>query len=151
MSHLLFEESQSKPMLANELLDGLTNAARDNPLSAALLGAGLLWVLGRDIAAHLNADNRVRARAQSLGSKINESASREDAAAGSFNHGMSKALNGFTEFWEEQPLIVGAVGLAIGAGLASLFPATSVETKILGPNAEHLATQAKRLVTKKAL
>jgi hypothetical protein len=150
MSHLLFEESQSKPMLANELLEGLTNAARDNPLPAAVLGAGLLWVLGRDIAAHLTVGNRVRARAPSLGSKIDESALREDAANGTFNNGLSQALNGFADFWEEQPLVVGAVGLAIGAGLASLFPATSVEARILGPQAEHLATQTKRLVAEKA-
>jgi hypothetical protein len=143
MSNLLSEESQSKPMLAKELLEGLTNAARDNPLPAALLSAGLLWVLGRDIAAHLNADNKARTRARSLGSNINESAPRED--------GVYRALNGFADFWEHQPLAVGAVGLAIGAGLASLFPATSDETKILGPQAKHLSEQTKRLVAEKVI
>jgi hypothetical protein len=151
MSHLQFEESESKPPLANELLEGLTNAARDNPLPAAVIGAGLLWVLGRDIAAHLSARNRLRARAPSAALETDENFSRDNAGAANFNRGMSQALNGFANFWEEQPLITGAVGLAIGAGLASLFPPTSVETKILGPQAEHLASQTRRLVAEKAL
>jgi hypothetical protein len=151
MSHLQFEESQSKPPLANELLEALTNAARDNPLPAAVLGAGLLWVLGRDIAAHLSARNRLRTRAPSEALETDEYFSRDKAGAAKLNRGMSQGLNGFANFWEEQPLISGAVGLAIGAGLASLFPTTAVETKILGPHAEHLAGQTKRLVAQKAL
>ncbi len=61
---------------------------------------------------------------------------------------MRTAQSGITDFWEEQPLVVGAVGLAIGAGLASLFPATAVETEILGPQAERLAATTKRFIAR---
>ncbi len=154
MSHLLFEESSSNPMKANELLQGLTNAARDNPLPAAILGVGLLWVLGRDIAVRIG-DSRKASHANKTEPRpFSPSSDEIDSTQYSIGQkvvqGMRNAENGFTDILEEQPLVVGAVGLAIGAGLAALFPATAIESDILGPQAKNLAERAKRLVAGEA-
>jgi hypothetical protein len=139
MSHLLFEDSPPKSLQPNELLNGFANAARDNPLPAALLGAGLLWVLGRDIAA------RFRGTTDSE-SDTNAPAPASDEAltpSQKVGRGIRGAQRGVADVWEQQPLIVGAVGLAIGAGLASLFPTTAVEAEMLQPQAERLAAEFK--------
>jgi hypothetical protein len=149
MSHLVFEESSSNPMKANELLQGLANAARDNPVPAALLGVGLLWVLGRDIAARVGAGEPARTRPRSLGPDIDQSDPIHVSTVEKAAQGVRRAQSDHKDLCEEQPLVVGAVGLAIGAGLASLFPATSIETEFLGPQAECVAATTKRFIAER--
>jgi hypothetical protein len=50
--------------------------------------------------------------------------------------GASAALRGqFAEKIEQQPLLLGAIGLAIGAGLASVLPASEAERELMGDKA----------------
>lgn len=55
-----------------------------------------------------------------------------------------------TENLERQPLLLGAIGLAIGAGLAAAFPSTDIESDLMGRSGsaareklEELATETK--------
>lgn len=152
MSHLL-EESPSPPAKANELLQGLTNAARNNPLPAALLGMGLIWVFGHDIAARVGAGGKAivanKMRTQSFGPGRDEIASAQEATGEKAILSARSAQNRFNDFMEDQPFVVGAVGLAIGAGIAVLFPTTPGEKELLAAQAERLATTAKRLIAEK--
>lgn len=152
-------ELSPKPLYAGEFLQGLAAAARDNPVPAALLGAGALWLLGRDIVALANlprADATERAvkvtrtEPRSLATDPGEdTASRPRTISQEVVKGAHVARQGMIDLWDEQPLVVGAVGLAIGAALASVFPTTTVEADVLGPQTEQLVAQTRSFVTRK--
>ena len=54
------------------------------------------------------------------------------------------------ELFERQPLVLGAVGLAIGAGIAASLPASEVETRFMGDASETLKEKAHDFATDKA-
>lgn len=53
------------------------------------------------------------------------------------------------EFFENQPLALGVLGLALGAGIASLLPVTDVEREYLGETSDELKAQARALAGEK--
>lgn len=44
-------------------------------------------------------------------------------------HGSAQSIG---ELFERQPLLLGAAGIAIGAGIAASIPATEAENKVMG-------------------
>lgn len=199
-------------------VESLSQAARDNPLAAALIGGGALWLVfgnrlgdafgsmasvarsgargaaeateaameaGRHTAEQ--ATEAAQATLRSTGEaatsasaavkeRMNEASSRTtDAgrgAAGSFSSaaealhpssrtlsqlrkGYASAQSGLTDLFERQPLVLGALGLAIGAGVAGAIASTNVENEWAGSlsdevkdtarnRAEHVAETAQR-------
>ena len=177
-------------------MDGLTTACRDNPLAAALIGGGALWLLiGSDrlknaagsvtSAAAPLADLGTRAQrsvastwddaygsARDHVSRMQDEASRginetvrntraaaSDAMSGAaetvserFDEGVAGARDMFdrlgrtlprketfaqaqsslSDLLERQPLVLGAVGLAIGAAVAGAMARTDVEDEWVG-------------------
>ena len=57
---------------------------------------------------------------------------------------------GLADLWDRQPLILGALGLAIGASLAAALPHLAVEDGIFGEAGEKLKTQAKSVFSDQA-
>ena len=53
------------------------------------------------------------------------------------------------EFFENQPLALGVLGLALGAGIASVLPVTDVEREYLGDSSDELKAQARSLAGEK--
>ena len=49
------------------------------------------------------------------------------------------------DVFERQPLMLGAVGIAIGAALAAALPATDAENRAMGEASDSLKEQAKKL------
>lgn len=49
------------------------------------------------------------------------------------------------EMMERQPLVLGAIGLVIGAGLASAFASTRTEVDVLGESSAHVRAKAREL------
>ena len=47
-----------------------------------------------------------------------------------------------TDTFERQPLLLGAIGLAIGAGMAAAVPRTQMETDMVGDAADRVTSQA---------
>jgi hypothetical protein len=47
-----------------------------------------------------------------------------------------------TDLFKAQPLALGAIGLAIGAGIAAALPATDIENSYLGDTSETLKSKA---------
>jgi hypothetical protein len=45
----------------------------------------------------------------------------------------NRAREGFNTLLEEQPMILGAVGLAVGAAIGAMLPSTEQEDRLLGP------------------
>jgi hypothetical protein len=101
---------------------------------------------GRDAAA------RVEDRAASLVPDIStpnleKPAEVVSAAGAAIRDGVQSAVSSGREYGqvlhsrlserlEQQPLLLGAIGLAIGAGIASTFPTTEVESQWLGEHGE---------------
>jgi len=48
---------------------------------------------------------------------------------------------------ERQPLLLGAVGLAIGAGIAAAFPTTEVESRVVGETSEEVKKRTRSFVS----
>jgi ElaB/YqjD/DUF883 family membrane-anchored ribosome-binding protein len=68
--------------------------------------------------------------------RMNETASTAQAQA-------KRASEGFNTLLEEQPIIVGALGLAVGAAIGALLPSTEQEDRYLGPARDKTISQIK--------
>jgi len=180
----------------SDFVGGLQNAIQQNPVSAALIGMGILWMFtgGSKItaaAALLPAAAKATAAgasgglqrsaeiAGSAGEKMRsfgttvvdgvrdtvsgaaasaaETATKaydavKDTAATSTSRVSAdvSAADGFggtlqqnlTDTFERQPLLLGAIGLAIGAGMAAAVPRTQMETDMVGDAADRVTSQA---------
>jgi hypothetical protein len=188
-------------------VDGLTAAARENPLAAALIGGGALWLLiGSDklknaagsvtSATAPLADLGVRAQRsasstwedtygsmRNRASQMQDEASRginetvrnartaaSDAMSGAaetmserFDEGMAgaremfdrvgrtlprnetlrQAQSSLSDLLERQPLVLGAVGLAIGAAVAGALAKSGLEDEWVGDLSDGLKTDLK--------
>jgi hypothetical protein len=168
----------------------LGEAARQNPLSAALIGMGVLWLFtgGRAVeragelcrngrfdrvpdaasAVLETARSTVEAGTDAIGEHVTSakhvlrdgsagtlgSATRlgrdyVDAAsehAGSMPRAGAEILgavrSNLTDIFSAQPLALGAVGLAIGAGIAAAFPPTEMEAAYLGETSDTVKAKA---------
>ena len=188
-------------------LDSLTAAARENPLAAALLGGGALWLLiGSDklknaagsitSATAPIADLGARAQTSafsswedSYGSMRNRASRMQDEASHTVNETVSKARtaasdamsgaaetmserfdegvagaremfdrvgralprketlrqaqSSLSDLLERQPLVLGAVGLAIGATVAGALAKSSLEDEWVGDLSDGLKADLK--------
>jgi hypothetical protein len=148
----------------------LRDAAARNPVSAALIGMGVLWMLtGAKSPTAVgdvlrSAGNRIPDALDDVRSGLKEKAgSVADAAtsaldavrergASSFDNvagamaqpsaAIDTARDGLTELFRAQPLALGAIGIAIGAGIAAALPKTEVEDAYLGEASQTVKAQA---------
>lgn len=168
----------------------LGDAARRNPISAALIGMGVLWLFtggrtaervgelmrntGIDRVPDAAADaldaarSTLRSGADKIGDRVSSAAEtlRDGGAAGldraartgseyadaAYGYAknlpdaggalMNTARENLSELFRAQPLALGAIGLAIGAGIAAALPVTEVETEYLGEASDRFKEQA---------
>lgn len=65
-------------------------------------------------------------------------------ASESLRHGAQRARSGFNSLLNEQPLVLGAIGVAAGAALAAALPPTPQEDRLMGRASDRLTERAKR-------
>jgi hypothetical protein len=185
----------------SDFISGLAEAARANPLAAALIGGGALWLLVgnqrlKDMAgaltstaqplADIDAPN-VRTKAAPLSEKasaaddaISEQGGSavqgiEDGArsaidtmkssiadtvgqagdmvraipnpVSSMKQGYGQTQSALSDLLDKQPLVLGAVGVAIGAAVAGAFPVTSVENEWAGPSSDDVKAEVQARAT----
>jgi hypothetical protein len=168
----------------SDFVNTLQDAVRENPISAALIGMGVLWMfMGgsntslfggggrksifrtagqgvedisgavRDTAARVGssvghtASQVVGQAADAVGSAYDATSNAASRAAEAISHTTTTAANAMQEtgtkwggtvqqnisdLFERQPLLLGAVGIAIGAGIAASIPTTEAENKVMG-------------------
>ncbi|HKS62869.1 MAG TPA: hypothetical protein VJT13_14295 [Xanthobacteraceae bacterium] len=183
---------------ASDFVGGLQDAIQKNPVSAALIGMGVLWMFagGSKITAAAallpaaakataagtasglqrsaeiagDAGENLRSLGASVVEGVRDTVSGAAAAAGetatkayetvkdtaadstSRVTAGTSALGGtlqqnLTQTFERQPLLLGAIGLAIGAGMAAALPPTQMETEMVGDTTQRVKAQAAELAT----
>ena len=63
--------------------------------------------------------------------------------SGRIVHDSSKGIGNAMHLLSDQPLVMGAIGMALGAAFGSALPSTSVEDRLMGKQADDLKEQAK--------
>lgn len=155
---------------ANEFVQNLGGAAKNNPLPVALVGIGLTWLmaLGRQPAQHQGfgayaaessgpgmrerASDAMQGFSERVGSaksRIGDTASslreRAGQATGTARAQWERARGGIDYMIHEQPLALGAIGIAIGAVLAAAAPRTRTEQELMGEASRSVTEKAKDL------
>jgi hypothetical protein len=160
----------------SSFIDSLGEAAQRNPLSAALIGMGVLWLVAgkstgrvadllqstgldripdtvRDTFSSVQSDlgDRTAAARDAVGSSFNAVRDKSEDAisqAAEFAQGipssgaLGTARDNLAALFKAQPLALGAIGLAIGAGIAAALPATEVENAYLGEASETVRSKS---------
>jgi hypothetical protein len=152
---------------ATEFVANLGGSVKHNPLPVALVGIGLAWLMAAgkkpgEYASH-EADfgpstaDKLRSRAsdtldrasstmesarQSLGQTAQSLRERASAVGQSARQQMDRAKGGMDYMLREQPLALGAIGLAIGAFVAAMAPRTRSEDALMGEARDRLLDQA---------
>jgi hypothetical protein len=195
-------------MTSRSFVNDLQDAVRENPVSATLVGVGLLWMFagGSRISAaaalfpaaakglasgaaqglrhSADAAAAAGAGAQSVGTglietvrdtvtqtaaavgdsashaydaltgaasdaapQIKRAAAARAAAADGFGGALQSNLR---ETFERQPLLLGAIGIAIGAGMAAATPISEVEKEFAGETAANVTAQVKEFASEQA-
>ena len=152
----------------SSFVQDLRDAAARNPISAALIGMGVLWMLtgakspaGAGNVFRSAGLDRIPEAFDNVRSGLKESAgSVRDVAASTLDDVRERgygrgtlepgavfdtARDGLSELFRAQPLALGAVGLAIGAGIAAALPKTDVEDAYLGEVSQTVKKQAPKI------
>jgi uncharacterized phage infection (PIP) family protein YhgE len=176
--------------MTGDFLGDLKAAARDNPVPAALIGLGAIWLLSgragwrpdgaslreaarsvqdvtRDYgeglagsaAAALRSGRRV---ASDIADRGTGYAGEIASQAGQFASQVAEKLPGASasaygslretlgEVFERQPLVLGLVGVAVGASLAAALPPTELESNALGEASERVRSTLSELASSQA-
>ena len=153
----------------------LGDAARRNPLSTAMIGMGIAWLFsGRatgmageavrrsrldqipDAAAgaYEAAGAAVKSAVETVGEIGRERADMLSDYAKSLPESgselMENARDNLQELFRTQPLALGAIGLAIGAGIAAALPATDLETEYFGEKSDAVKEKAQEFASEQA-
>lgn len=79
----------------------------------------------------------------SLGNARHRVTDSSRQAADSLRHTADRARGGFTQLLNEQPLALGAMGIALGALLAASVPSTRREDELMGQHSDELTGKLK--------
>lgn len=101
-----------------------------------------------------SAADRVQEAGRSARAKLHETSEQAQARMSEISRRsqmqMYRAKDRFSELFDEQPLIVGAVGLAIGAALGAAIPPTRRENEMMGSVRDDLVGRAKETAREQA-
>lgn len=112
-----------------EFIGNLGEQAKTNPMPVALVGIGIAWLMA---SGKINAASE--AGSSKLGDakdRLGEAKDRMSETASAVRDRATQASQSIDTMMREQPLALGAVGLALGALAAALAPRTSVEDRIV--------------------
>ena len=134
----------------NEYLVNLRAAARRDPLPLALVGVGLAWLMlsgRRPLPTHsanevAGEPSAVSSTMSAMKDRVSETTQRVTQAAHAARERASRVSEsartqaerlrgGYQHLVNEQPLALGAIGLALGAVLAAATPRTRIEEDLI--------------------
>jgi uncharacterized membrane protein len=154
----------------SDFIKDLGGAARRNPVSAALIGMGIVWLFAgkagvrpSELLERTGLDRLPDAARNAMSATQDRVASAADVVRGTGSDGIETATRmaseyakavpasadilgavrgNLTDLFKAQPLALGAIGLAIGAGIAAALPNTDIEKSYLGETSETLKSKA---------
>jgi hypothetical protein len=131
---------------ADDLVRTIGDQIAARPVPAALIGMGLVWLFSNRYAVVNSSD-----RSSKRGSD-DANASGEEGSSGRFATQASwsstfPAAEGIAALVNRQPVLVGLVGLGLGAAVASAFRPTSMEAHALGQTSADLQARAGELAS----
>jgi hypothetical protein len=154
----------------HEFVQNLGAQAKNNPMPIALVGIGLAWLMAsgknpparhsysssapglgeragemRDKAAGMASSTKARISdtTHAVGDRMRQARDTLTSAGQSARHQMERARSGMDYMMREQPLALGAIGVAIGAVIAAMAPRTRKEDELMGDTRDRLLDQAK--------
>lgn len=148
-----------------EFAANLGRSVKNNPVPMLLTSVGLAWMMassneprastGESSMHPQGGKERLSSKARSAGASVTEGARDARQRVGDtvgtarerMRGGADRARTGFEYLLEEQPLVLGAMGVALGAALGAAFPRTESEDRLLGGARDSLADQAKQKAT----
>lgn len=149
-----------------EFATNLGRSAQNNPVPMLLTGIGIAWMMGSsnepraaprsDRAA--DAKDRMQSGARSAksaavavsgkASRVKESVGDRMTEAGERARLQSdRVRQGLSQLLEDQPLVVGAIGIAIGSALGAALPRTDAEDRLMGEASDSATRSVKEKAT----
>ncbi len=133
----------------------LSRTVRSNPVPVLLSSVGLAWLAMADKRAPPpSADSGtsgLRSAGEKMGSAqahakdtVGAAQDRARDAASALSERGSRAREGVSRMQGEQPFLVGALGVAVGAALGGAFPRSQTEDAMIGEYGEQARDTAKR-------
>src|SRR3954464_9948693 len=150
---------------AREYAANLGTSIKNYPLPSTLAAIGIAWLMAvgnkqPQPSSGPSMDERMQSTKDSLGSGMQSAkdsltsgvqSARERASQ--LGDTASQQLDRAKESWDsivrDNPLVIGAVGLAIGAVVAALAPRTRTEDELMGETRDDLVDKAKQAGTTK--
>jgi hypothetical protein len=160
--------SNENAAAGTDFANAIGGAVRDNPLPAALIGMGLVWLFAGGRAPLKSGLGAAASGLSALGGRINEQvastgrsiADTATSAADSTRTGVTSMANAvqapvgiratLNDVFQSQPLLLGAIGLAIGAGIAASLPVTDAEKEYLGDASAEFQSKAMGIANESA-
>jgi hypothetical protein len=131
---------------AVEFVQNLGGSAKQNPMPVALTAIGIAWLMatGRQGGAQDSASSRLGSMKDTLSGTASSVRDRAGSMADTTRNQWDRARGGMEYMVNEQPLALGAIGLAVGALLAAIAPRTQKEEEMLGEASRNLMDKAKQ-------
>lgn len=129
---------------------------KNNPMPMILTSVGIAWMMmssGNDKTRDKYTDSTdtdgrsfndaFGATAAKSRDKAAEISNRMHGATENVKESAQNARESLVQFYRDQPLIAGSLGIAIGAALGALVPPTEIEDDMLGEARDHSVDAAK--------
>ena len=145
---------------ASEFVGNLGGSVKNNPIPVALMGIGIAWLMATgnrkpayaQPQAESSAPGMMQRASQGMSSakdSVSQTTQSVRARVGQMGQTargqMERVRSGYDSVVREQPLALGAIGLAIGALLAAAAPRTRQEDELMGDASDRLAQKAKEV------
>lgn len=155
-----------------EFLNNLGATVKANPVPTLLTGIGLAWLMAGQnrrppgAYGYTETGTGTTSTGPSLGERLHDSSAQLKGRATQLRQDMDnarhrvsvsvnnararmgdssrRARDGFDYLRQEQPLALGAIGIAVGALLAITLPPTRREDELLGETRDRMATQLRQ-------
>lgn len=146
-----------------EFVSNLSGSVKNNPIPVALMGIGMAWLMatGNRRPAYLEAGGtgegglssvkerlssskeRLSSSKERLAENLSSARERVGQLGESARYRMEQMRGGYDSIVREQPLVLGAIGLAVGALLGAGLPRTRQEDELMGEASDRLTEKAK--------
>jgi hypothetical protein len=115
----------------SEFIANLGDQAKNNPMPVALVGIGLAWLMASN-RGNSGTEPELGDTGTSMRDKAAELRDKATQMRDTAQAQVARAKGSLDTMMREQPLALGAIGLAIGALAAALAPRTEPEERIAG-------------------